>query len=268
MLFIVRDLSAGTAYNIAAPLGFFLVRMLLILKTIDLFQHIANSEQLLKGTHSLACPPLCHSVTLFRWRRPPLPTLPFGHFFSFFLRRLSCCDTSTVLHCSPTFPLSPSFCCSVRLTRLPSLKPPSSCRQQNTKRVQDCAQRTQAAGWALCLAGLAVESRLNLSAEDDEGEVTERSACARQRRQREEQVWMILVNFFRFSCPFLRADLSCVTGTGLTASTPLLLDAVTLRISPPRAVPSPVMELESLNKNLELELQSQHLILTAQCSTI
>lgn len=78
--------------------------------------------------------------------------------------------------------------------------------------------------------------------------------------------------FFWLFCLFCRGDLSCVIGTGLTASTPLLLNAVTLLILPPQAVPSPVMELESLNRNLaaqvELELQPEHLILAVQRCTI
>lgn len=50
---------------------------------------MANTdEQLLKGTHSLTHSPAHLSVTLFRWRRPPLlPLSPLGIFFPpFFMK--------------------------------------------------------------------------------------------------------------------------------------------------------------------------------------
>lgn len=94
-----------------------------------------------------------------------------------------------------TFPLSPGFCFSLRLARLPSLKPPSSRRQRNTKRVRRRGCGWAAASRALCLAASALESRLDLSAEDGEGEVTR---AARVRTQKKGSRSVISFFFFLF----------------------------------------------------------------------
>ena len=104
-----------------------------------------------------------------------------------------------------------------------------------------------------CWDDLMVES-LDYCTEDGKGEVTEQSQVGERAEVREGGKPGGNGNRCRILFHFSRANLSCSAGIRLTMSTPLLLDAVT-HSSPPQAVTTPVIQLDSSNKNLTLKLK-------------